>query len=294
MSSMSNSKLSWDWVDKHPLKVLVVAVIASAGITWAVIDKTWIGPLGRDLENMTKERDGLKSELTSVRSENSTAEREREDARSAARQSGNESSELRRQLEVARAAASEPTERVAAAEKERDEQAAKAEAMQRELAVVDGRLAAANERIRSLEASAPRSAPPPAAAPASAQGISNSPGAVQAGRDVNVTNQGVAPSGPPANIDHLIALRQKGDDLFTSAKKLQSLDVPRIAAAVVAWERDVEPEVAKVSKASLNRFQSARGRRNVTMYDGRNAAYDATMDRLEFQIEALNSIIDGK
>lgn len=293
MSSMSTSKLSWDWVDKHPLKVLVVAAIASAVITGAVIDKTWIGPLARDLENMTKERDGLKSELTSARSEISTAERQLEDARSATRQSSDESSELRRQLEVARAAASEPAARVVAAEKERDEQAAKAEGLSRQLAAAEEKLAAANERLRALEAAAPRTTPSAVAAPSSAQDLSNSPGAVQAGRDVNITNEGAGQSALP-NIDRLIALRQKGDELFASAKRLKSEDVPKIAAAVVAWEGDVEPEVAKVSKAALNRFQSARGRRDIGVYLGRNDAYDAVMDRLEFQIEALNSIIDGR
>lgn len=294
MSSKSNSKPSWEWVHAHPFRIIAGVAIASFLGSWWLQDQVKVQPRDDWIEQLTEARDSFKNDLALAHSEMATLKEQLEIARSTVREASDESSELKRQLEVARAAASEPTERVAAAEKERDEQAAKAEALQRELAVVEGRLAAANERIRSLEASAPRSAPPPAAAPASAQGISNSPGAVQAGRDVNVTNQGAAPSGPPANIDHLIALRQKGDDLFTSAKKLQSLDVPRIAAAVVAWERDVEPEVAKVSKAALNRFQSARGRRNVTMYDGRNAAYDATMDRLEFQIEALNSIIDGR
>lgn len=294
MSSKSNSKPSWEWVHAHPFGIIAGVAIASFSGSWWIQDQVKVQPRDDRIEQLTEARDSFKNDLALAHSELATLKEQLEIARSAARQSDNESSELRRQLGVARGAASEPTERLAAAEKEREKQAAKAEALQRELDVVEGRLAAANERIRLIEASAPRSAPPPVAAPASAQGISNSPGAVQAGRDVNVTNQGVAPPGPPPNIDHLIALRQKGDELFASAKRLKSEDVPKIAAAVVAWEGDVEPEVAKVSKAALNRFQSARGRRDIGVYLGRNDAYDAVMDRLEFQIEALNSIIDGR
>jgi hypothetical protein len=121
----------------------------------------------------------------------------------------------------------------------------------------------------------------------------NSPGSNQAGRDINITNNGESGKKEPNNIDALIQLRAIGDTSFFRARRLHDSDITKISDWLEKWEKDVEREATKVSKVALNKVQTAKRRRNITEYSGRNSVFDSLLDRLEFQIEALNSIIES-
>ena len=93
-------------------------------------------------------------------------------------------------------------------------------------------------------------------------------------------------------INTLISLRSAGDKLFTECLKFKSKDIPQISEQVMQWEKDVEKKL--ISNIDLNKFQSSRNRRSIGIYGGRNAEYDEWMDRLEFQVESLNEIIEER
>lgn len=102
-----------------------------------------------------------------------------------------------------------------------------------------------------------------------------------------------SPSGiSQERVAKLILLRKEGDQLFQECLRMNSKDIPYISVSIAGWEARVQKEVSTISQIALNRIEAAQRRRKSTVYAGRNSEYASWLDRLEFQIEALNEVIN--
>jgi len=104
----------------------------------------------------------------------------------------------------------------------------------------------------------------------------------------------------PPNVNQLIKLKEEGDRIRNYCKsKLQlpendrKKELEKVSKTVQDWELRVVTEVGKISKSRENRFNSAKNKPRMGVYVG-SIAIGNWVQRMDLDIEALNSIIDGK
>jgi len=78
------------------------------------------------------------------------------------------------------------------------------------------------------------------------QKVSSSPGAIQAGRDVIISENMISKEKLTANIDGLISLRKQGSDIFALSGIKTDEDLPEIKKLIIDWENRILSRVVLV------------------------------------------------